>query len=152
MTDRKELIRAALAARRRAYAPYSHFWVGAAIEAEDGRIFSGCNVENAAYGAGICAERTALFKAVSEGAREFRAIAVVGGAEGLDVPGAEGNRETGPEDGLPLTSPCGICRQALYEFGGDSLTVILAQSEEKWREMKLGDLLALGFGPKNLEQ
>ena len=139
MNNYKELARAAISARRMAYAPYSKFYVGAAILSTDGRIFTGCNVENAAYGAGICAERTAVFKAVSEGAQEFEAIAVCGGSADLDV-SAE----------LPLTSPCGICRQALYEFGGDELTVLLVQSEDKWTEMKLGELLTLGFGPKNL--
>jgi len=164
---KKELARAAIRARRMAYAPYSKFYVGAAILSTDGRIFTGCNVENAAYGAGICAERTAVFKAVSEGAQEFLAIAVCGGSSEIDVAltneinitvdcpeTCEEEIETDkkvhivPE--LPLTSPCGICRQALYEFGGDDLMVLLVQSEDKWTEMKLGELLALGFGPKNL--
>ena len=148
---KKELARAAIRARRMAYAPYSKFYVGAAILSTDGRIFTGCNVENAAYGAGICAERTAVFKAVSEGAQEFVAIAVCGGSAEIDVV-LSGERETDklPVDELPLTSPCGICRQALYEFGGDDLMVLLVQSEDKWTEMKLGELLTLGFGPKNL--
>ena len=163
MKDYKELVRAAICARRNAYAPYSKFYVGAAILSTDGRIFTGCNVENAAYGAGICGERTALFKAVSEGAQEFEAIAVCGGSSEIDVvlskANASGNTESSSQPGisvksvpeLPLTSPCGICRQALYEFGGDELTVLLVQSEDKWQEMKLGELLPLGFGPKNLE-
>ena len=158
MINYNELARAALLARRNAYAPYSRFYVGAAILAMDGRIFTGCNVENAAYGAGICAERTAVFKAVSEGALEFDAIAVCGGSADLDV--ALTNEiniasvtvvdEAEIIDELPITSPCGICRQALYEFGGDDLTVLLVQNENKWTEMKLGELLKLGFGPKNL--
>ncbi len=168
MVNYHELARAALVARRNAYAPYSRFYVGAAILSTDGRIFTGCNVENAAYGAGICAERTAVFKAISEGAKEFDAIAVCGGNADIDValtneinitalaeePDAS---ESGQEnntvqivEALPLTSPCGICRQALYEFGGDDLTVLLVQSEEKWTEMKLGELLKLGFGPRDL--
>lgn len=186
MINYNELARAALLARRNAYAPYSKFYVGAAILAMDGRIFTGCNVENASYGAGICAERTAVFKAVSEGALEFDAIAVCGGSAGLDVAltneiniasmmaEAVGPVETGDVsentdcaanwngqckhidvaeivDELPLTSPCGICRQALYEFGGDDLTVLLVKNENKWTEMKLGELLKLGFGPKNLK-
>ena len=164
MINYNELARAALIARRAAYAPYSRFFVGAAILAMDGRIFTGCNVENAAYGAGICAERTAVFKAVSEGALEFDAIAVCGGSAGLDVALTNEINITSlmPEDTvpdqtpeiveeLPLTSPCGICRQALYEFGGDDLTVLLVQNENKWTEMKLGELLKLGFGPKNLK-
>lgn len=184
MINYNELARAALLVRRNAYAPYSKFYVGAAILAMDGRIFTGCNVENAAYGAGICAERTAVFKAVSEGALEFDAIAVCGGSADIDVAltneiniasliskgiSAESREETETVDGaanwrkngqkaeaveiveeLPITSPCGICRQALYEFGGDDLTVLLVQSENKWTEMKLGELLRLGFGPKNL--
>ena len=169
MNNYKELARAAIRARRNAYAPYSNFYVGAAILSTDGRIFAGCNVENAAYGAGICGERTALFKAVSEGAQEFEAIAVCGGSAEIDVvltnesssiasepecpvgdsgSVAEANARIVTE--LPLTSPCGICRQALYEFGGDDLKVLLVQSEDKWTEMKLGEMLALGFGPKNL--
>ena len=158
---KKELARAAICARRMAYAPYSKFYVGAAILSADGRIFTGCNVENAAYGAGICAERTAVFKAVSEGAQEFEAIAVCGGSAAVDVllSGADGSDPATAGGGefsveivgeLPITSPCGICRQALYEFGGDDLTVLLVQSEDKWIEMKLGELLTLGFGPKNL--
>ena len=139
MENYKELARAAIRARRMAYAPYSNFYVGAAILSTDGRIFTGCNVENAAFGAGICGERTALFKAVSEGAQKFEAIAVCGGGAEIDEVSE-----------LPLTSPCGICRQALYEFGGDDLKVLLVQSEDKWTEMRLGELLVLGFGPKNL--
>jgi cytidine deaminase len=95
-----KLLEAALAARENAHAPFSKFKVGAAIEDETGRIFTGCNVENATYGLTICAERVAVFKAISEGAREFRKIAV---AADTDV----------------LTPPCGACRQILWEFCGD---------------------------------
>ncbi|MBQ4562933.1 MAG: cytidine deaminase [Lachnospiraceae bacterium] len=164
MINYNELARAALIARRAAYAPYSRFYVGAAILAMDGRIFTGCNIENAAYGAGICAERTAVFKAVSEGAKKFDAIAVCGGSADMDVALTNEinitallpDEETASGEAaqivpeLPLTSPCGICRQALYEFGGDDLKVLLVQSENKWTEMKLGELLRLGFGPKDL--
>lgn len=164
MINDNELARAAIIARRAAYAPYSGFYVGAAILCTDGRIFTGCNVENAAYGAGICGERTAVFKAVSEGAREFDAIAVCGGSAELDValtneinicaldwePEQQEENSAQIVDELPLTSPCGICRQALYEFCGDDLRVLLVQNENKWTEMKLGELLKLGFGPKNL--
>lgn len=135
MTDR-ELIRAAFAAREKAYAPYSGFLVGAALLSKDGRVFTGCNVENAAYSVTCCAERTALFKAVSEGAREFEAIALVGALKG------QVNTE--------ITAPCGVCRQALYEFGGPNLRVIMAKSEEDYLEKALGELLPLGFGPANL--
>lgn len=135
--DRPALIRAAFAAREAAYAPYSHFKVGAALLAQDGRVFTGCNIESAAFSPTQCAERTALGKAVSEGARAFAAIAVVGA------------RDDGPDDAL-VTSPCGVCRQMLYEFGGDALLVIMAKSETDWREMTLGALLPLGFGPQKV--
>ena len=103
LDEKKELIRMALEAREQAYVPYSDFMVGAALRAEDGRIFTGCNVENAAFTPTSCAERTALFKAVSEGVTRFTDIAVVGSRRG------EVNKQ--------ITSPCGVCRQALFEFG-----------------------------------
>ena len=137
MTDR-ELIRLAFAARENAYAPYSGFWVGAALLAKNGSVFTGCNVENAAYSATCCAERTALFKAVSEGVREFEKIAIVGAFQG------KVNKE--------ITSPCGVCRQALFEFGGPKLEVILAKGEDDFVKMTLGELLPLGFGPANLDK
>ena len=133
----QQLIRAAFAARRFAYTPYSHFKVGAALLAQNVQVFTGCNIESASYSPTNCAERTALFKAVSEGVTEFSAIAIVGSREG------EVNRI--------VTSPCGVCRQALFEFGGPELTVIMARSEEDYLETTLGELLPYGFGPKNLE-
>lgn len=136
-TKAQQLIRAAFAARRFAYTPYSHFKVGAALLARNGQVFTGCNIESASYSPTNCAERTALFKAVSEGVTEFSAIAIVGSREG------EVNRI--------VTSPCGVCRQALFEFGGPELTVIMARSEEDYLETTLGELLPYGFGPKNLE-
>ena len=114
MEEKQELIRMALAAREKAYAPYSNFMVGAALRAADGRIFTGCNVENAAFTPTSCAERTALFKAVAEGVTAFTDIAVVGSRRG------EVNRQ--------ITSPCGVCRQALFEFGGPELNVIMAKT------------------------
>ena len=137
MEEKQQLIRMALAAREKAYAPYSDFMVGAALRAADGRIFTGCNVENAAFTPTSCAERTALFKAVSEGVREFDAIAIVGSKVG--------------ETNTLVTGPCGVCRQALYEFGGPELTVIMARSEADYIVTTLGDLLPYGFGPANLE-
>ena len=137
LEEKQELIRMALAARERAYVPYSDFMVGAALRAEDGRIFTGCNVENAAFTPTSCAERTALFKAVSEGVTEFSAIAIVGSLEG--------------KTNTLITSPCGVCRQALFEFTGPALEVLLAKSETDYIETTLGDLLPYGFGPKNLE-
>ncbi|MDL2214042.1 cytidine deaminase [Clostridia bacterium OttesenSCG-928-O13] len=137
--DPVQLVRAAVAARQNAYAPYSHFAVGAALLAEDGTVFTGCNVENAAYGVSNCAERTALFKAVSEGHRTFAAIAVAGAAAGSNY--------TGPQ---PRCSPCGVCRQALFEFGGKDLFVVLATGGDGYEMHTLGELLPLGFGPHNL--
>ena len=131
------LIRAAFEARRFAYVPYSHFAVGAALQAKDGRVFTGCNIENAGYTPTNCAERTALFKAVSEGARQFDAIAIVGSKLG--------------ERNTLVTGPCGVCRQALYEFGGPALVVIMAKSEDDYIETTLGELLPYGFWPQNLD-
>ncbi len=132
----QELIRAALAARGFAYAPYSRFKVGAALRSTDGRVFTGCNVENAAFTPTSCAERTALFKAVSEGVREFDAIAIVGSLDG--------------QTNTLVTAPCGVCRQALFEFTGPALPVILARSEDDYILTTLGELLPYGFGPQNL--
>ena len=135
--DRKALIRAAFAAREYAYTPYSNFKVGAALLAKNGSVYTGCNIECATFTPTNCAERTALFKAVSEGVHEFAAVAVVGAKDGA------------PDDAL-ITSPCGVCRQMLYEFGGPDLRVIRAKSENDWQEMTLGELLPLGFGPEKV--
>lgn len=132
------LIRKAFEGQQFAYTPYSHFRVGAALRAKDGRVYTGCNIENAGYTPTNCAERTALFKAVSEGVREFDAIAIVGSRQG--------------EVNTLVTGPCGVCRQALYEFGGDALTVIMAKTEDDYIVRTLGALLPYGFGPANLEK
>jgi cytidine deaminase len=124
------LVKAAIAASHNAYAPYSNFPVGAAILAADGSIYSGCNVENASYPATICAERTALVKAVSEGQREFTSIVVVTRSGG---------------------SPCGICRQMLYEFAPDMNVIVATLDGDVLYEMPLHDMLAHGFGPKELQ-
>lgn len=131
------LIRQAFAARKFAYTPYSHFQVGAALLARNGKVYTGCNIENAGYTPTNCAERTALFKAVSEGERTFSAIAIVGSVQGTV--------------NKLVTCLCGVCRQALYEFGGPDLTVIMAKTEEDYIVTTLGELLPYGFGPANLE-
>lgn len=121
----KELIEAALAARNHAHAPFSNFKVGAALEAESGEVFTGCNIENATYGLTICAERVAVFKAVSDGARKFRRIAVAA-------------------DTNVLTPPCGACRQILWEFCGD-VELILVNPSGKMESMRLKDLFPRPF-------
>ena len=135
MTD-AELISTAVSMQERAYVPYSHFPVGAALLCSDGAVFTGCNVENAAYGSTLCAERTALFKAVSEGVTRFTDIAVVGARRG------EVNKQ--------ITSPCGVCRQALFEFGGPELNVIMAKTPDDFIERSMDELLPFGFGPSNV--
>ena len=130
------LIETAIAQLRFAYTPYSHFKVGAALLASDGTVYSGCNIENAAYGPSNCAERTAFFKAVSEGVRDFRAICIVGGMDGKIT---------------DYTAPCGVCRQVMMEFCDPEIfEIILAVSPEEYQVWKLGQLLPMGFGPANL--
>jgi len=123
-----ELIANATAARELAYAPYSKFKVGAALLGKSGQIYRGCNVENAAYGPSICAERTAIFKAVSEGEREFEAMAIV------------------TENGV---FPCGTCRQVMLEFAPD-MTIIIADSQGNTRLATVRSLLPDGFTPDQL--
>ena len=131
------LIEEAFAARKMAYTPYSHFQVGAALLTEKGGIYRGCTIENAAYTPTNCAERTAVFKAVSEGITEFDAIAVCGG------PG-----EAEPED---FCTPCGVCRQVLREFvDPNKFLVLLCKGDGSWKEMTLEELLPMGFGKENL--
>ena len=131
------LLAAAYDARKLSYTPYSHYQVGAALLTQNGQIITGCNIENAAYTPTNCAERTAFFKAVSEGIRDFRAIAVMGSPEG-DV----------------LTQyayPCGVCRQVMMEFcKPEEFQVIVAKSADDYRVMMLQELLPEGFGPDNL--
>lgn len=126
----EKLIEMALAARENAYTPYSRFKVGAALLTKDGKVFTGCNVENASYGLACCAERTAIFKAVSEGHKEFDAIAVV-----ADVPG--------------YCSPCGACRQVLSEFGG-KVEVHMGNLKGDYRTAKVEELLPGFFSPEDL--
>ena len=134
----QELISAAMVQLEKAYAPYSHFKVGAALLTKEGRIYTGCNIENAAYTPTNCGERTAFFKAVSEGERHFRAICIVGGMDGV------------PTD---YTAPCGVCRQVMMEFcAPEEFEIILARGAEDYQVYKLKDLLPRGFGPGNLEK
>ena len=131
----RELIEMAADSRRYSYAPYSQYRVGAALLAGDGRVFTGCNIENAAYGPSMCAERTAIFKAVSENVRDFEAICVVGGKG--DVPS-------------DYSVPCGVCRQVMAEFCDSSFRIIVAQDRERFNIYTLGELLPKSFGPDNL--
>jgi len=126
--DYDSLITKATEAREKAHVPYSHFAVGAALLARSGRVYTGCNVENASYGLSICAERTAVFKAISEGERDFEAIAIV------------------TENGV---TPCGACRQVLLEFGED-IQVIVADEAGEYRVFGLQELLPEAFTPEHL--
>ena len=129
--DYKELILEALNARKNAYAPYSKFKVGAAVLMENGKIYSGCNIENASFGATNCAERTAIFKAVSDGLKEIKAIVVIG---------AESTH----------TYPCGICRQVIAEFSNEQTSVILAKNENDYIVKTLEEILPGAFTSKDL--
>ena len=132
----EELIQKAMEAREKAYAPYSGFMVGAALQCADGTVYTGCNIENAAYTPTNCAERTAFFKAVSEGVKEFQAICVVGGRDGV---------LTG------YAAPCGVCRQVMMEFcDPETFQIILAVSKDKYDVFTLRELFPLGFGPADL--
>ena len=129
----RKLYEMAKEATKNSFAPFSQFHVGAALLADDGRIFTGCNVENSSYGVTICAERTALVKAVSEGHRDdLERIAIVGNSE-------------------DYCWPCGSCRQMLYEFNPD-MTVLVAKGDGQFVSLKLHELLPHGFGPKSLNQ
>ncbi len=124
--DREKLIEEAAKAKQFAYVPYSGFHVGAALLCSDGSIVTGCNIENSAYGPTNCAERTAVFKAVSEGKRSFEAIAVISDRE-------------------EYVSPCGVCRQVLAEFCGPELVVLMCGRDQTYRETTLGELLPFSF-------
>ena len=130
MLNISELIKKAFKAKENAYVPYSNFQVGAAVLMEDDSIYTGCNIESASYSPTNCAERTAIFKAISEGKRRIKAIAIVGDAG--------------------FTYPCGVCRQVIREFGKDS-KIIIAKSEEEYLEYTLDELLPNSFGPEDLK-
>ena len=135
----EKIVSEALRMRQYSYVPYSHFRVGAALLTENGDIYTGCNIENAAYTPTNCAERTAFFKAVSEGERSFTAIAIAGGAEDAKE--------------LEYCSPCGVCRQVMMEFcNPETFQVILVKSETEYQVFTLQEILPLGFGPEDLEK
>ena len=135
---KEELIKLAFEGRKFAYTPYSKFKVGAALETKAGKVYTGCNIENAAYTPCNCAERTAFFKAVSEGEREFSRIAIVGGYE-------DGEEVSG------FAAPCGVCRQVMMEFcNPEEFQIIVAKSEKEFNVFTLEELFPEGFGPNNL--
>lgn len=132
----EKLIDTAIEQLKFSYTPYSNFKAGAALLAKNGEIFTGCNIENASYTPTNCAERTAFFKAVSEGVREFRAICIVGGKDGKLT---------------EYTAPCGVCRQVMMEFcDPKTFQIILAVDKERYEIYTLEELMPLGFGPLNL--
>lgn len=134
--DKKMLIKTAIEGLSGAYAPYSHFFVSAALLCGDGSVFTGNNVENAAYSVTNCGERSAFFAAVSAGKREFCAIAICGGIEGNIT---------------DYCAPCGVCRQVMQEFcSPEEFLILLAKSETDYKEYRLKELLPFGFGPENL--
>ncbi len=136
--DNKTLVKEALAAREMAYTPYSGFAVGAALLTKEGKVYRGCNIENASYTPTVCAERTAFFKAVSEGEKEFEAIAIVGGPAGKPP--------------MDYCYPCGVCRQVMAEFCPDDFTVLIGKSEDEIREHKLSDVLPYCFREADLKR
>ena len=137
MMTAEQLVALAREARSRSYCPYSAYAVGAALLCEDGTVYQGCNVENAAYGPSVCAERVAVFKAVSEGKRSFAAIAVAGGRAGEEPAG--------------IFPPCGVCRQVLREFCSPELPVYLATAEGDFEGHTLGELLPLSFSNADMK-
>jgi len=132
----EKLVECALEARKNAYAPYSGYTVGAAVLAEDGKIYCGCNIENASYPAGICAERTAIFKAVSEGNKKITALALSASRAG--------------EEPFNYPSPCGICRQVMIEFADGDMPILLVKSKDDYKRYTLSELLPLGFTSKDM--
>ena len=135
-TQIQELIEKAISMMDHSYSPYSHFHVGAALLAKNGNVYGGCNIENAGYTPSNCAERTAFFKAVSEGVRDFQAICIVGGKNGKLT---------------EYTAPCGVCRQVMMEFcNPKTFQIILAVDKERYEIYTLEELMPLGFGPLNL--
>ncbi|MDR0885987.1 MAG: cytidine deaminase [Clostridiales Family XIII bacterium] len=135
----ESLILAALAARDRAYAPYSSFKVGAALLCTNGRMYTGCNIEDASYAATICAERVAIYRAVSDGNQDFTKIVIIGA------------HDTETQDVFDYIAPCGICRQVMLEFcNPDTFEVILAKDPDDYKSYRLGELIPYGFSKRNL--
>ncbi len=134
--DDKKLMECALKMRDMSYCPYSGFSVGAALLTESGKIYTGCNIENAGFSSTNCAERTAFFKAVSEGEKKFKKIAIAGGKKGASP--------------TEYTYPCGVCRQVMKEFCNDSFEIISVITTEDFTKKTLGELFPFGFGPDNL--
>ena len=134
--ENRELIKLALGARENSYSPYSGFKVGAALLTKSGKVYTGCNIENAAFGPTVCAERTAIFKAVSEGEREFEKIAIAGGKGEM------------PDS---YAFPCGVCRQLMSEFCGPEFEIITAVSADDYVIKTLKEMLPDSFGPGNLK-
>ena len=132
MSDYSRLLRHARTAQKRSHSPYSRFRVGSALLTAGGKIYKGCNIEVSSYGLTICAERTAIFKAISEGEKKFRAIAVVSDEHGF-------------------ISPCGACRQVIMDLAGD-IDIVMSNGSGEWRVLKTSDLLPHPFGPKDLKK
>lgn len=127
----KELINKAIQAREKSYSPYSNFKVGASVMGESGKIYSGCNIENAAYSPTICAERVAIFKAISNGEREIKKIALIGSTDSF-------------------TYPCGVCRQVMIEFASDDFEIIVAKNIEEYVSYSLDDLMPNSFRARDM--
>ena len=140
MISDEELVRNAIEARKNAYTPYSKFMVGAALLTDSDEIIKGCNIENAAYSPTNCAERTAFFKAISDGIMNFKAIAIVGGDES----------ET--DSFSDYAYPCGVCRQVMREFCSPDFKVIVGKSVKEYKVFRLDEILPNGFGPENLSK
>ena len=134
--NNKELVKAAFSAMERAYAPYSGYTVGAALLGKSGTLYTGCNVESASYSPTNCAERTAFFKAISEGEREFSKIAIVGGKQG---------------NVTDMFMPCGVCRQVMAEFCDDDFEIIVALTPDDFKSFTLKELLPFGFSKNNVK-
>ena len=135
MTDR-ELLKLSIEAMQKSYSPYSECKVGAALLAKSGKVYTGCNIENASFTPTVCAERTAFFKAISEGEKEFEKIAIVGG-KGGEIKG--------------MFSPCGVCRQVMSEFCDGDFEVILVTGEEQYEKVTLAELLPYSFKKENVK-